>query len=339
MALRMRRSINLGGGVRMNVSKRSVGLSAGVRGARYSVNSSGRRTRTVGIPGTGISHVSTSSGRSTRSRSERQTAVAAPAPPKPGMFAPKHEKEFHKGIQQLAAGEPGQAFSHFEAAAAADAKDRAIADELMSGLAAVQLKRAADAIPYLEAVVGSDTELPDELLLKYAPGMAVTIGITEAVSVTLPVGSYAAALALVECYQEVGRSEEAVGLLQRLVETDEEPALKLSLCEVYAELGEWDEIVALAAGASNEDDVTLQLRLYQAKALIERGQDEVALEVYRDTLRSKRRDAELLKEARYGRGSTYLRLGKKAQGRKDLAAVYADDPSYADVAELLKDGS
>ena len=45
--------------VKLNVSNKSVGISAGVKGARVSVNSKGRKTTTVGIPGTGVSYVST----------------------------------------------------------------------------------------------------------------------------------------------------------------------------------------------------------------------------------------------------------------------------------------
>ena len=183
--------------------------------------------------------------------------------------------------------------------------------------------------------MASEAELPDELLLKYASGAAIELSITSEVSATVPLGSMAAALALVECYQEVGRQDEAIGLLQQLIEVEDDQALKLSLCELYADAGDWDEIVELGAGVANEDDATLQIRLYQATAFTERGQDEVALEVYREALRSKKRSADLLKEARYGRGRAYLRLGKKAQGRKDLASVHADDPEYRDVAELL----
>lgn len=40
----------------MNISKGGVGFSAGVKGARISVNSKGRVTKTVSIPGTGISY-------------------------------------------------------------------------------------------------------------------------------------------------------------------------------------------------------------------------------------------------------------------------------------------
>lgn len=68
MGLRFRKSIKLGGGAKLNIGKKSVGFSVGGKGARYSVNSSGRRTKSVGIPGTGLSYVSTSGGRKSSSR-------------------------------------------------------------------------------------------------------------------------------------------------------------------------------------------------------------------------------------------------------------------------------
>ena len=61
MGFRYRKSIRLGKGVRININKNSVGISAGVKGARVSLNSKGRTTTTVGIPGTGISYVHTDS--------------------------------------------------------------------------------------------------------------------------------------------------------------------------------------------------------------------------------------------------------------------------------------
>ena len=69
MGLRFRKSIKLGGGAKLNIGKKSVGMSVGGKGARYTVNSSGRRTKSVGIPVTGLSYVSTSGGRRSSSRS------------------------------------------------------------------------------------------------------------------------------------------------------------------------------------------------------------------------------------------------------------------------------
>ena len=59
MGMRYRKSIGLGKGVRLNVSKGSLGISAGVKGAHVSVNSKRGVTTSVGAPGTGVSYSKT----------------------------------------------------------------------------------------------------------------------------------------------------------------------------------------------------------------------------------------------------------------------------------------
>lgn len=56
MGFRFRKSISLFPGVRLNIGKKGLGVSAGVKGARVGVGSKGAYT-SVGIPGTGISSV------------------------------------------------------------------------------------------------------------------------------------------------------------------------------------------------------------------------------------------------------------------------------------------
>lgn len=68
MGLRISKRIKIAPGVNLNIGKRSAGLSLGSKGLRYTVNSSGRRTTTAGIPGTGI-YYSTTSGGKRRSKS------------------------------------------------------------------------------------------------------------------------------------------------------------------------------------------------------------------------------------------------------------------------------
>lgn len=70
MATRFRKSINIMPGVKLNLNKKSVGLTLGGKGAHYTINSKGRKTATVGIPGTGISYTSTSSGGKKKESSE-----------------------------------------------------------------------------------------------------------------------------------------------------------------------------------------------------------------------------------------------------------------------------
>lgn len=72
MGLRFRKSIKILPGVRVNYGLHSTSLSIGGNGFRTTYSSTGRVTRSVGIPGTGLSYVTSSGGsRSNRSSSPR----------------------------------------------------------------------------------------------------------------------------------------------------------------------------------------------------------------------------------------------------------------------------
>lgn len=62
MGFRFRKSIRVGKYFRVNVSKSGIGYSIGKRGARITVSANGRKTGTVGIPGTGITYSKTLGG-------------------------------------------------------------------------------------------------------------------------------------------------------------------------------------------------------------------------------------------------------------------------------------
>ena len=61
MGFRFRKSINLGGGFRINVSKSGIGYSFGSKSHRYTKKAGGGTRSTVSIPGTGFSYVHESS--------------------------------------------------------------------------------------------------------------------------------------------------------------------------------------------------------------------------------------------------------------------------------------
>ena len=68
MGLRYRKSFNLGGGFRVNLSKSGIGYSWGGKGYRFTKTATGGTRRTFYIPGTGISWVDeTGSGRQKKS--------------------------------------------------------------------------------------------------------------------------------------------------------------------------------------------------------------------------------------------------------------------------------
>jgi hypothetical protein len=78
--IRFRRSFKIAPGIRASIGKRSGSMSVGVPGARYTASTSGRRTKSVGIPGTGIGYVKTSSG------AKEDTSDAASTPMLRGRF-------------------------------------------------------------------------------------------------------------------------------------------------------------------------------------------------------------------------------------------------------------
>ena len=100
MGFQARKSFKVMPGVRMTVSKSGLSTSVGTTGARISRTSSGRVTRTVGIPGSGLSHTKTVGGsRSSASAGQREPAPSMGAQPvKPGVLAPRWEKDLYKAL-------------------------------------------------------------------------------------------------------------------------------------------------------------------------------------------------------------------------------------------------
>jgi len=167
MGFGMRKSIKLGPGVRLNASHRGAGVRIG-RGGGVSFNTSGPRSASVGIPGSGIGYTKQWSSRSGRRPARAAAApVAPPAPPKPGLLAYGYEKAFHKAVNALAAGKTDEAVRLFRESSEKDTKEKALADDFFVGLLSAQRRDDDVAITYLETVVGSDQELPDELMSKY----------------------------------------------------------------------------------------------------------------------------------------------------------------------------
>ena len=56
MGLRFQKSVKIAPGMRLNLGTKSASISVGGKGGRYTINSNGRRTASIGIPGTGISY-------------------------------------------------------------------------------------------------------------------------------------------------------------------------------------------------------------------------------------------------------------------------------------------
>ena len=69
MGFRFRKSVKIAPGLKLNFNKKSVGLTMGGKGAHYTINSSGTKTASVGIPGTGLYYQDVSKKKSPRNKS------------------------------------------------------------------------------------------------------------------------------------------------------------------------------------------------------------------------------------------------------------------------------
>lgn len=80
MGFRYRKSINLGGGFRINLSKSGIGYSWGVKGYRVTKTAKGTARTTASIPGTGISYVHETGKANNRSSQRNANPGQQPVP-------------------------------------------------------------------------------------------------------------------------------------------------------------------------------------------------------------------------------------------------------------------
>ena len=218
MAFRLNRSIGIAPGVRFRLNKRSVGLTFGKGPFHYTVNSRGRRTSSVGIPGTGMYFSESSGGRTRRGAprvAEPQGQAATPAEPptihgeaadavatslatrRPGLFARRGEKRLHAALLAKDSDSVARVAEEFPALAlAADvmlAITAPIGDDPAPGLA---LRARA-----LYAALGIGEPAHDPFLRRYVPGLVIAVPVTEQVGAELPVSHLALAL-----LYEIGRA-------------------------------------------------------------------------------------------------------------------------------------
>lgn len=343
--------MKLGAGVRLNLTKTGFGLSVGGRGHRISVHSSGRSTRTLGIPGTGLSYMSVKGrgrGRSSRratgaGSSQRLVAVPIDIPralPRPGFLAGDTERDFYRGVQAYLGSNYAEARDEFLACLARD--PRALSSHLF---AAVAGQRAGDpasfVIEHLEAVVADDRDLPDAYEAKYLPaGMVVVelgIPITGHVTVHTPFDTVGATLALAEQYQVAGRLDEAIGLIHQLHEASPaDPVARLSLADLLYADGDNDGVLEATSTATNDSDIGVAQLHLRAAALFASGHADGSFAVFRQGLaKTAGRDPELLKVVRYDRAIALEAAGQHAKAREDFEKVYAADPAFEDVRARL----
>ncbi len=97
MGLQFRKSISICKGVKLNITKTGVGVTLGTKGAHYSINSSGRTTSTIGIPGTGLYYTNSKNLKTKKKEAEKKKEKEAKEAAK---AAEKEQKEAAKAAEK-----------------------------------------------------------------------------------------------------------------------------------------------------------------------------------------------------------------------------------------------
>jgi tetratricopeptide (TPR) repeat protein len=339
MSTRFRKSIGLGKGVRMTVGKRGVSASVGIPGFRVTAHSSGRITRSVGIPGTGITNVSRV-GAGGRSRS-RETGQSSSMPanytiPKPGFLASRAEKRYFATVLDYLQGRNEDVVRH--ATEALDGDGSLTSAHLLAALAIARMEGDHGAIrAHLEAVLTSDHPMPDRWQSKYLPAVAINAKITEQIVAEVPFDAVGAALVLAELYQLDGRLDDAIGLVQQLhANASDDPLIRLSLCDLLVADADYDGALEASAGAVNDGDIGVATLHLRGAALYGQGQPGAAAEAFTAALaKTANRDLDLLNVGRYDRALAYTDAGQARRARGDLEKLAAADPTFLDVQDRL----
>jgi tetratricopeptide (TPR) repeat protein len=324
----MRKSMRIAPGVRLNVSKSGVGASVGGRGGRYSVHSSGRRTVSAGsgiVPGVYYQKsvgASRSRGGGTRPRAAAQQ-VSPPTPKKPGLFAPKGEKQLYKAVRAQnvqAMRQVGVEYPDFRL------PSYSLAGLLMLTSEPTEAERLLG-----EAFATGKDPAENKFVAAYL-FTHLELSIAQGVTAELPVNRDAVGLALAELKQDRGDLEGAIDVVEQLEPTTYSA---VSLAELYAQANRWNDVIQLTEGLKNEDDAAALLCVFRGQAFREQGFHDAAHEALKEALRSRSRGAPIRHLALAERAQNYIAQGKKAQARKDLERILAEDSDYPGLQEQL----
>jgi tetratricopeptide (TPR) repeat protein len=343
-------------GVRLTFGKRSIGISAGVPGARVSLNSSGRITSSAGIPGSGLYWTESTSLKGSRKQSSRteetfidgeayvedlpdlaKATSIKRAPAKATIFSSKAEKAmsalFYDIYGDPDANPPDLVFK--KAAAVAEQFP-----EILLAMQAIQIlhgstdeKLHSQAFPLADQLWPRRAELFSlPLVQEYFPGIIPAVQITPGIHADERFNLTALALIYAEILQLQGRYEEAITVIE---EIDSDQITAISMADLEIALKRYDDAIATTEDIENEDDATAMLLIMRGIAFREQDFLDASLECLKQATAKRTRAEIVLNRGLWERSYTYERMGKKAMARKDLEKIMSREPRYPGLVERL----
>lgn len=324
MGWRFRKSIKLGKGVRLNLSKSGPGISVGGKGFRIGVGPKGPYS-SASIPGTGLYSINYlkkgKSKRSSQNASQTTAAATAENELKPEYAYPPELKNktrtsaligFIISLIFLAACWPvgvigicGIIYWQIKVAKSPDGQARKYYTDGQTAIKNGDNQQAIEAF---------------FKVLEINPDVPVLYHI------------------LANLYEAEENYEEALKFLKKYMELDPENySLKFQQISLLLKMEQFETALPLLQSLPPEIKQELPVLCTIAGCFLELDQPEFALEVLKQGPMRKQKMNEELMLFRYLLGITYKELGETKKAIKQLNKVYAEDIEYGDVKELLEE--
>lgn len=300
-------------------------MTVGGRGAHYSVHSSGRHTSSIGIPGTGLSYVSTH-----KASSVNQPTVISHAPhqsdsPKPGLFASKGERLIYEALKanlDISLLDQAETIVQYSSTA-----------RLFKALNLATHEDRASAAGILEKLhnIGYRPE-KDEIVQKYASASKLSIGLAPNSNLNLSLDYDDLTLFLSELYRQQNKFKEASDLLQDVASGLHKT---LFICHLCCTAEKYEPILSLTNNLTNNSEEAMLFLIYRAIALSKTGHVDASLATFKEVLRYPSRSLDLRMLGWRERGKVYIGAGKKTLAKKDFERVFAENSEYSEISDLL----
>lgn len=241
------------------------------------------------------------------------------------MFASKGEKALYRAVA-------ANDLSGLEAVGQ-EHRDHALVAATVAALLHVQQAHTDRARQLLAWVLSTNKEpTEDELYRKYV-STSFSLSIAAGITVELSPTRDALGLLLAELHQDAGDVAAAIAVVETL---EPNTITAVSLADLYDAAGRDDDIIDLTNGVSNDDDATALLCVYRGRAFRHLAHPDAARESLKEAMKSRKRESVIVHQALIERALVNLADGKKAQARKDVEKVMADDRNHPDIAPLLE---
>ena len=347
MGFRFFRRIRLLPGVYLNMGKTGTSLSLGPRGMKTTISSKGIR-HSLGIPGTGWSYQTplkkwndNNQAPNIGNNSQEQKNTTENDYQKlefsflKKLICPKEEMALAQGIQACLLQDYSEAELYLNQALCY------VDGAFTLGVIYLNEGRYTEAEMQL-AKAEQTPESIGEFYRKYDLGMKMHIEITPYYAVDYEANAMASYIAHVKAFQQLNRHADACRLLLALYKAmPQNLDVMIFLAEIVLEKEpgnqQWmNAIINMTNNLQNDSYAHAVLLLSKAEAFDNIGMTEVAITTLTSVLSKKKdRPLDFLLEAQYQRGVLFLKIGKKTQAKKDLNAVFAINPGYANVNQLL----